>query len=163
MREAAQELAENRTDAAQQSQQAAQQALERMQRTLEDTRKVRTETLRRLMTELAEANEPYVGAAFAEVVRRTERGQTFADAVAALPGHLRASAAALAGLKVGGEFSGGCADSGFAAAVGTPTICATGPVGGNAHRPDEYLELDSLVPRAQAMAIAILQAKALLD
>ncbi len=57
MREAAQELAENRTDAAQQSQQAAQQALERMQRTLEDTRKVRTETLRRLMTELAEAIE----------------------------------------------------------------------------------------------------------
>ena len=57
MREAAQELSENRTDAAQQSQQAAQQALERMQRTLEDTRKVRTETLRRLMTELAEAVE----------------------------------------------------------------------------------------------------------
>ena len=73
------------------------------------------------------------------------------------------SAAAKAGLKVGGEFSGGCADSGFAAAVGTPTICATGPVGANAHRPDEYLELDSMVPRAQAMAIAILQARALLD
>lgn len=57
MREAAQELSENRTDAAQQSQQAAQQALERMQRALEDTRKVRTETLRRLMTELAESIE----------------------------------------------------------------------------------------------------------
>ncbi|MGA1466720.1 MAG: hypothetical protein ACO38V_03700, partial [Phycisphaerales bacterium] len=57
MREAAQELSENRTDAAQQSQQAAQQALERMQRTLEDTRKVRTETLRRLMTELVDSIE----------------------------------------------------------------------------------------------------------
>ncbi len=68
------------------------------------------------------------------------------------------TAAGEAGLKVGGEFSGGCADSGFTAAVGTPTLCATGPVGGNAHSPEEYLEVDSLVPRAQAMAIAILGA-----
>lgn len=66
MREAAQELAENRTDAAQQSQRAAQQALERMQRTLEDTRKVRTETLRRLMTELVDAIEALLRRAEAE-------------------------------------------------------------------------------------------------
>lgn len=72
------------------------------------------------------------------------------------------SAAAVAGLKVAGEFSGGCADSGFTAAVGTPTICATGPVGGNAHSPEEYLEVESMVPRAQAMAISILNANALL-
>ncbi len=56
-----------------------------------------------------------------------------------------------------GEFSGGCADSGFTAAVGTPTICGVGPVGGLAHTPEEYLELDSIVPRAQAMALAILK------
>ena len=31
------------------------------------------------------------------------------------------------------------------------------PVGGNAHTPEEYLEVDSLVPRAQAMALAILR------
>jgi glutamate carboxypeptidase len=72
------------------------------------------------------------------------------------------AAAAEAGLRVGGEFSGGCADSGFTAAVGTPTICATGPVGGNAHSPEEYLEIESLVPRAQAMAVAILGASDLL-
>ena len=65
------------------------------------------------------------------------------------------ASAAVAGLKVEGEFSGGCADSGFTAGVGTPTICATGPVGGNAHSPEEYLEVDSIVPRAQALAIAI--------
>ena len=35
-----------------------------------------------------------------------------------------------AGLDVSGEFSGGCADSGFTAAVGCPTLCSTGPVGG---------------------------------
>ncbi|UVO27765.1 M20 family metallopeptidase [Bradyrhizobium arachidis] len=56
-----------------------------------------------------------------------------------------------------GEFSGGCADSGFTAAVGTPTICGVGPVGGLAHTADEYLEIDSIVPRAQALALAILR------
>jgi glutamate carboxypeptidase len=58
-------------------------------------------------------------------------------------------------LKVEGEFTGGCADSGFTAGVGTPTICAVGPVGGKAHTPDEYLVVDSLVPRAQTLALAV--------
>jgi glutamate carboxypeptidase len=66
-------------------------------------------------------------------------------------------AASDAGLDVAGEFSGGCADSGFTAAVGCPTLCATGAVGGNAHTPEEYLEIGSLVPRAQALALAILR------
>jgi glutamate carboxypeptidase len=61
------------------------------------------------------------------------------------------------GLSVGGEFSGGCADSGFAAAVGAPTICGTGPVGGKAHSPEEFLELNSIVPRAQALALTVLR------
>lgn len=67
------------------------------------------------------------------------------------------AAAAVAGLEVKGEFAGGCADSGFTTAVGCPTICATGPVGGNAHTPEEYLEVATLVPRAQAMALAIMR------
>lgn len=67
------------------------------------------------------------------------------------------AAAADAGLTIAGEFTGGCADSGFTAAVGCPTLCATGPVGGNAHTPEEYLEVDSIVPRAQALALAILR------
>src|SRR5947209_2041645 len=58
-------------------------------------------------------------------------------------------------LKVEGEFTGGCADSGFTSGVGTPTICAVGPVGGKAHTPDEYLVVDSLVPRAQTLALAV--------
>lgn len=68
------------------------------------------------------------------------------------------AAAKQAGLTtLQGEFSGGCADSGFTAAVGTPTICGVGPVGGLAHTPEEYLELDSIVPRAQTLALAILR------
>ena len=35
--------------------------------------------------------------------------------------------------------------------------CAVGPVGAKAHTPEEYLELDSIVPRAQALALAILR------
>ena len=59
------------------------------------------------------------------------------------------------GHAVEGEFSGGCADSGFTSAVGCPTLCSTGPVGGLAHSPEEYLELGSVVPRAQGLALAI--------
>lgn len=58
-------------------------------------------------------------------------------------------------LTVEGEFTGGCADSGFTAGVGTPTVCAVGPVGGKAHTPEEYLVVDSLIPRAQTLALAV--------
>ncbi len=79
---------------------------------------------------------------------------TQSPAAAKLFAHYQ-GAAAEAGLKVEGEFSGGCADSGFTAAIGAPTICSVGPVGGLAHSPEEYLEVASFVPRAQAMARAI--------
>lgn len=61
------------------------------------------------------------------------------------------------GMKVEGEFTGGCADSGFTANVGAPTLCAAGPIGGLAHTPDEYLEVDSIVPRAQILALAVMR------
>jgi glutamate carboxypeptidase len=61
------------------------------------------------------------------------------------------------GQKVTGQFTGGCADSGFSAAVGAPTLCAVGPIGGRAHSPDEYVELNSIVPRAQVLALAIMR------
>ncbi len=66
------------------------------------------------------------------------------------------AAAAEGGMAVTGEFTGGCADSGFTAAVGAPTLCAVGPVGGKAHTAEEYLVVESLVPRAQAAARTIL-------
>jgi len=65
-------------------------------------------------------------------------------------------AAQEAGLNLEGEATGGCADSGFTSAVGTPTLCATGPVGGLAHSPEEYLELESITPRALALANAVI-------
>ncbi|MDR3379059.1 M20 family metallopeptidase [Cupriavidus basilensis] len=60
------------------------------------------------------------------------------------------------GFTVDGEFTGGAADSGLTSSVGTPTLCGTGPVGGHAHTVREYSELATFVPRAQAVALAIL-------
>jgi len=66
-------------------------------------------------------------------------------------------AAAELGFAVEGEFTGGSADSGFTAAAGIPTLCATGPVGGKVHTADEWLKLSTLVPRAQAIALTVLR------
>ncbi len=67
-----------------------------------------------------------------------------------------AQAAAELGFAVEGEFTGGSADSGLTASVGAPTLCATGPLGAHAHTPEEFCRLDTMVPRAQAVALTIL-------
>jgi glutamate carboxypeptidase len=72
----------------------------------------------------------------------------------ALFDHYVAAAAEL-GITIGGEYTGGSADSGFTAAIGAPTVCGTGPIGEKAHSPDEACHLDSFVPRAKALALAI--------
>lgn len=69
-------------------------------------------------------------------------------------------AAAAFGIGVTAEFTGGCADSGFTAAQGTPTLCSVGPIGGMAHTPDEFLEVESIVPAAQVLALAVMRAAA---
>lgn len=65
------------------------------------------------------------------------------------------NAASRVGFAVDGEFTGGCADSGFTAALGVPTLCGLGPVGGKAHTDEEFCRLDTLLPRTQALAAAI--------
>ena len=51
------------------------------------------------------------------------------------------------GFKLGVEGSGGGTDGNYAASVGTNTLDALGLVGGGAHGPDEYIELDRIAPR----------------
>jgi glutamate carboxypeptidase len=70
---------------------------------------------------------------------------------------LYGAAAADIGFTVGAEFTGGCADSGFTAAQGCPTLCSIGPVGGKAHTPDEFLEVATMVPCAQALALSVIR------
>jgi glutamate carboxypeptidase len=78
------------------------------------------------------------------------------DASARLYEHYAACARAL-GQTVEPMFAGGCSDAGFAASVGAPTVCAVGPIGGRAHTPEEFLDVASIVPRAQALALAIMR------
>jgi glutamate carboxypeptidase len=73
----------------------------------------------------------------------------------ALLGKYQAQAATL-DMKVEGEFTGGSADSGLTASVGAPTLCATGPVGGDVHTEREWMRVATIVPRAQALALTIL-------
>jgi glutamate carboxypeptidase len=70
---------------------------------------------------------------------------------------LYAACGATLGHSITGLFTGGCSDAGFAAGAGAPTLCAVGPIGGGAHSPDEFLELASIVPRAQILALTILR------
>ncbi|MFC4404435.1 M20 family metallopeptidase [Gracilibacillus xinjiangensis] len=51
--------------------------------------------------------------------------------------------------------TGGGSDASFPAALGIPTVDGLGPVGGNAHREDEYLELESFIPRTLLLAQVI--------
>lgn len=66
------------------------------------------------------------------------------------------AAATELGVSVEGESTGGSADSGFTSAAGVPTLCGTGPVGAKAHSPDEVCHLDTMIPRAKAVALTIL-------
>lgn len=56
------------------------------------------------------------------------------------------------GLTVDAIATGGCSDGNWSSALGIPTIDGMGPVGGNAHRQDEYVELDSIVPQIELIA-----------
>ncbi len=51
--------------------------------------------------------------------------------------------------------TGGSSDASFTSAKGVATIDGLGPVGGNAHSEDEYLEIDSLVERTLLLAKTI--------
>jgi len=67
-------------------------------------------------------------------------------------------AARSVGAHFGEEFSGGCSDAGIPSSLGVATICGTGPVGGGSHTVEEYIEVDTLVTRAQTLAIAVMKA-----
>lgn len=51
--------------------------------------------------------------------------------------------------------SGGVSDANLIAAVGTPVIDSFGPIGARVHSDEEYLELDSIVPKGAWAAYAI--------
>jgi glutamate carboxypeptidase len=73
------------------------------------------------------------------------------EAVAGLLAEARRVAAAL-GFELREAASGGAGDANTTAAAGLPTIDGFGPVGGEAHGPAEWLDLDSVAPRTALLA-----------
>jgi len=69
---------------------------------------------------------------------------------------LYAESACVFGLESEPVISGGCSDSGFTASVGAPTLCGLGPLGAHPHSPDEFILIDTMVPRAQALTRTIM-------
>jgi glutamate carboxypeptidase len=69
---------------------------------------------------------------------------------------LYATSTRVFGLEAEPVISGGCSDSGFTASVGAPTLCGLGPLGAHPHSPDEFILVDTMVPRAQALARTIM-------
>lgn len=65
------------------------------------------------------------------------------------------AAAASEGIACEGVATGGAADSGITANLGVPTICGVGPEGGDFHSPQEFLLVDTMVPRARIAARVI--------
>jgi len=63
----------------------------------------------------------------------------------------RASAREL-GFEINAVATGGASDANVLASLGIPVLDGLGPVGGLDHSPDEYIETDSLVPRAAMLA-----------
>jgi glutamate carboxypeptidase len=56
------------------------------------------------------------------------------------------------GMQIEHICTGGCSDGNWSSALGIPTIDGMGIVGANAHRQDEYVELDSILPQIQLIA-----------
>ena len=52
--------------------------------------------------------------------------------------------------------TGGAGDANTTSGMGIPSIDGLGPVGGRDHSPDEYLEVDSIVPRTTLVAALLL-------
>ena len=87
-----------------------------------------------------------------EVSGGVERGPMEKTAASALLVELAHGVAAELGFTFADIQTGGASDGNYIAALGVPTLDGMGPVGGYDHSPDEYLELDSIVPRTTLLA-----------
>jgi glutamate carboxypeptidase len=89
---------------------------------------------------------------FFPIMRQNAQTDTLAAKAQSIYGEL--------GKKLTLEGTGGAADSSFSAGAGTPSLDGLGFVGGNAHSPEEYVELDSVVPRLYLLARMLMELSA---
>jgi glutamate carboxypeptidase len=87
-----------------------------------------------------------------EVGGGVERGPMEKTAASALLVELARGVAAELGFTFADIQTGGASDGNYIAALGVPTLDGMGPVGGHDHSPDEYLEMESIVPRTALLA-----------
>jgi glutamate carboxypeptidase len=73
---------------------------------------------------------------------------SLADRAIALAGRL--------GFELRDTATGGGSDASTIAALGVPVLDGLGPIGGGDHSPDEYVELESIVPRTALLAALML-------
>jgi glutamate carboxypeptidase len=69
--------------------------------------------------------------------------------------HAKALATRL-GFDIDDAATGGASDANTTAGMGVPSIDGLGPIGGMDHSPEEYLEVESIVPRTALLAALIL-------
>lgn len=89
----------------------------------------------------------------------TERARHWPMEKSAATAALAERAVAIAGrlgFSLKDAATGGASDANTIAGLGVPTLDGLGPVGGGDHSPDEYLELDSIVPRTTLLAALLL-------
>ena len=100
------------------------------------------------------AAQPSVAGAKIEVsvAPEAERGPMEKTAATALLVELARGVAAELGFTFGDIRTGGASDGNYIAGLGVPTLDGMGPAGGYDHSPDEYVELDSIVPRTALLA-----------
>ena len=89
-------------------------------------------------------------------VRDAHRPFQKTEATARLVGLARDIASEL-GFEVEDQATGGASDGNTAAAEGVPTLDGLGPIGGDPHGPDEWLDLASVVPRVSMLAALIIR------
>jgi glutamate carboxypeptidase len=93
---------------------------------------------------------------FATVTRRTMWWPMEKTAGTAALAELAREIGGRLGFGLSDTATGGASDANTASAAGAATLDGLGPVGGNAHAPTEYLELDSIVPRTTLLATLLL-------
>jgi glutamate carboxypeptidase len=82
-------------------------------------------------------------------MEKLERSGRLAEHVIALAGRL--------GFETRDTATGGASDANTTSGMGVPTIDGLGPIGGMDHSPDEYLQVDSIVPRTTLVAALLLE------
>jgi len=118
-----------------------------------DTRFVTAEagqTLDQLIRQIA--LRPTVPATQIEISGGIEKGPMEKTAATAYMVEMAQDVARQIGFTFKDVQTGGTSDGNLIGELGVPTLDGLGPVGGLDHSPGEYLELDSIVPRAALLA-----------